>query len=188
MLSTIIQNTFPISQKSIKAIEELLTLETCNAKDTIIKQGTFNHKEYFLLEGIVRSFTLNPEGAEVTLAFFTSSSTLTPNVARIKEGKSLVHFQAISNCKLASISIEAFEQLRRDNEEVRNFAFSVLQQELLRKTNKELGLASLSASDRLRQFRLDYPGLENEIPHSYIASYLGITTISLSRLRGQIRY
>jgi CRP-like cAMP-binding protein len=67
--------------------------------------------------------------------------------------------------------------------EIRNFANTVLQNELLAKIDKEIGLASLSAKDRLLHFRNKYPLLENIIPHPDIASYLGITNISLSRLR-----
>ncbi|MEM6343465.1 MAG: hypothetical protein AAF927_06275 [Bacteroidota bacterium] len=62
-----------------------------------------------------------------------------------------------------------------------------MQNELLQKVDKEIGLASLKAKDRLIKFREEYPQLENLIPHPHIASYLGITNISLSRLRKEIR-
>ena len=49
--------------------------------------------------------------------------------------------------------------------------------------DKEIGLASLTAKGHLIKFRNQFPMLENFIPHSDIASYLGITNILLSRLR-----
>jgi hypothetical protein len=51
------------------------------------------------------------------------------------------------------------------------------------KVEKEIALASLKGKDRLLLLRKNYPNIENCIPHADIASYLGITTISLSRLR-----
>jgi hypothetical protein len=70
--------------------------------------------------------------------------------------------------------------------EIREFGNTVLRNELKKKVEKEIGLASLTAKERLIQFRKDYPFLENLIPHPYIASFLGITNVSLSRLRKEL--
>ena len=64
--------------------------------------------------------------------------------------------------------------------EIRNF---VLQNELILKVEKEIGLASLTAKERLIEFRKKYKHLENFVPHTDIASYLDIKNISLSCLR-----
>lgn len=53
------------------------------------------------------------------------------------------------------------------------------------KVEKEIALASFKGKDRLLLLRKNYPNIENLIPHTDIASYLGITNISLSRLRTQ---
>jgi hypothetical protein len=72
-----------------------------------------------------------------------------------------------------------------DNLEVRRFGNMVLLAELQKKVEKEISLASLTASERLQVFRKEYPGFENIVPHAAIATYLGITNVSLSRLRGK---
>ena len=69
--------------------------------------------------------------------------------------------------------------------EIRDFGNSVLKIELMAKLQKEIALASLKGKDRLLLLRKNYPNIENLVPHSDIASYSGITTISLSRLRTQ---
>jgi len=79
-----------------------------------------------------------------------------------------------------------FEELMINNLEIRRFGNTVLRNELTRKVDREIGLASLSAKERLLKFREEYPLLENLIPHTHIASYLGITNISLSRLRSNL--
>ena len=187
MLTETINSIYPISLSSIKAIENLVSIENFQKKELIVKKGAHNKEEYFVLDGIVRSYILNPQGEEVTISFFCSNSVLTPHVARNKEGRSQLFFQALTNVKLAVMEAKEFEFLRSENEEVRNFAFTVLQNELLMKVSKEIGLASLTAKERLKRFRHEYHNLENLIPHPYIASYLGITNISLSRLRSKIR-
>lgn len=81
---------------------------------------------------------------------------------------------------------DQFLNLMIQNLEIRNFGNSILLNELIKKTEKEISLGSLSAKDRLINFRNEYSLLENLIPHSIIASYLGITNVSLSRLRKEI--
>ncbi len=187
MLSDIINNIYPISIRSIKAIEGLAVSSDYLKKELIVKKGVYNKEEYFVVDGIIRSYILNPQGEEVTISFFCSNSVLTPHVARNKEGRSQLFFRALTNVKLAVLDAKEFEILRSQNEDVRNFAFTVLQNELLMRVSKEIGLASLTAKERLKRFRTEYANLENLIPHPYIASYLGITNISLSRLRSQVR-
>ena len=75
----------------------------------------------------------------------------------------------------------------RKNPELLNWGNTVLSDELFNKVKKELNLITMSANDHLIEFRKIFPMLENIIPHPYIASYLGISPVSLSRLRKQIK-
>jgi CRP-like cAMP-binding protein len=81
---------------------------------------------------------------------------------------------------------DRFEGFMIENLEIREFGNRVLRIELKNKVEKEIGMASQTAKERLLKFREQYPLLENTIPHSVISSYLGITNISLSRLRKEL--
>ena len=81
------------------------------------------------------------------------------------------------------INADEFEKLMIEDLEIREFGNSVLRNELMAKVQKEIALASLKGKERLVLLRKNYPNIENQISHTDIASYLGITTISLSRLR-----
>ncbi len=82
--------------------------------------------------------------------------------------------------ELATINAGEFERLMIENVQIRNFGNTVLQNELMLKIEKEIGLVSLSAKERLILIRKKYKTLQNLVPHTDIASYLGITNISLS--------
>ena len=149
----------------------------------IVEKGKRNDHEYFLLEGVVRSFLMNSDGELITLLFFEEASVLSPHVTRTSESRSLINMEALSDCSLARIDAAAFEKLIEVNLEIREFANTILRMELMRKINKEIRLISYTGKQRLSQFRKDYKMLENSVPHGMIASYLGITNVSLSRLR-----
>lgn len=179
----IINTIFPISEGSFFEIEQLLKFETHSKKETFISKNKYNEKEYFVLKGICKSFLINPEGKEISISFFLENAILSPHSTRTSNNISNYYFKALTNLELASINADEFQKLMIKNAEIRKFGNTVLQLELKSKIEKEIGLASLTAQERLINFRKKYKGLENSIPHSNIASYLGITNISLSRLR-----
>ena len=101
----------------------------------------------------------------------------------------IVPFCALRTLHLANwqkMSAEDFGKLISENEEIRRFANKVLRLELINKTKKEVQFISNDASQRLAQFRKDFNMLENRIPHNMIATYLGISPVTLSRLRKQL--
>ncbi len=179
----IVNTIFPVSEESYSKIENLLEFESYSKGETFISKNKRNNNEYFVLDGICKSYLINPEGEEITISFFVENSILSPHSTRASNNISSHYFKALTNLELASINASAFEKLMIDNIEIREFGNRVLQLELQSKVEKEIGLASLTAKERLIEFRQKYKGLENLVPHTDIASYLGITNISLSRLR-----
>lgn len=163
-----------------------LCIEQKSKKDSILlKPNQTDDSEYILLQGIARTFLHNTQGEEITLSFFEDNTVLPPFITRTDNGKSLLYCETMTDCTFAKINAKAFESLMIDNLEIREFGNTVMRQELLNKVGKEIRMASWSAKERLEQFRKDFSMLENKIPHSMIASYLGITNVSLSRLRKQ---
>ena len=179
----LINKVSPVSERSLDLVNDLIVIEVYEKGDVFIDRGKRNNKEYFVYEGICRSFLLNPEGEEVTISFFLEGSVLSPNKTRTANQISHLNFQALTRLTVASLNADKFEQLMINHIDIREFGNMVLQNELLAKVEKEIGLASLNAKERLILFREKYHFLENLISHGDIASYLGITNISLSRLR-----
>lgn len=186
MIKEITNSIYPLSQNSISEIESWVQIENYKKRENFIRKGRQDLKEYFLLEGVCKSYLTNPEGEEITISFFKEKSIISPYTTRTQENISILNFQALTDVKLATINAHEFERMMINNLEIRNFANTVLRNELAQKVEKEIALASLTAKERLLKFRERFPILENLIPHTDIASYLGITNISLSRLRGDL--
>ncbi len=186
MIKEIVTSKYPVSNTSLKKIEELVQIQEFEKGINFIEKDKRNRSEYFLLEGVCKSYLLNPEGEEITISFFNSKSVLSPWKTRTAGDTSFLNFQALTNIKLGVMNAISFRDLMIDDNEVGQFGYSVLARELESKVRKEVGLASKTARERLIEFRLSSPNLENEISHKDIATYLGITNISLSRLRREL--
>lgn len=174
----------PMSTASFQQVVNLIEFDVYEAGSAFIKRGQTNASEYFLLNGVCRSYLLNVKEEPVTISLYKGTAVLTPHVIRSENRLSNLSFEALTPVTLGIVNAEAFLQLMIENIEVREFANRALQQELLEKTRKEINLVSLTAQQRLEQLRTDFPNIENLVPHQVIASYLGITHVSLSRLRG----
>jgi len=183
MITEIVSNISPMSASSLNELVDLAQDEHHKKGVTFISKGSRNGKEYFVLAGICRSYLISPEGEQITISFFTSGTVLSPFVTRSVNGFSNLNFEAVTKLKVGSMDAKKFENLMVNNLEIREFGNAVLRNELQQKVNKEIGMASLTAKERLIEFRKQFQTLENFVPHTMIATYLGITNISLSRLR-----
>jgi CRP-like cAMP-binding protein len=183
---TFIKAIFPLSTPSFVELSHLFSYVSIPKEEVFIKKDKLNRMEYIILDGVCRSFLYNPEGEEITIGFYQGKGVLPPHITRTINEKSLLHFQALTPVEIIVFDAHVFVRLMIDNLEIRNFGNTVLKNELLYKVEKEIGLASLTAKERLLAFRKKYYMLENLVPHPQIASYLGITNISLSRIRGEL--
>ena len=153
------------------------------AKAQIVRQEQLGTDEIIVLDGHFASTICDPDGKEVCVGFYVGPCVVTPNIARTRAGLSLVSIAATTDAKIARIDSGLLTQLMISSEPIRNWANGALRGALSQKADREWCLAALVGSDRLAWFRETYPGYENIFNHALIASFLGVTPVTLSRLR-----
>ena len=149
----------------------------------LARQGDPDDKEYILLSGKVVSLIGDAEGREVCVGFYVGPCVITPNLARTAGATSLVSLRAETDGHVASVGAAVLLDLMRGSPAIEAWANAVLRAELARKTSREWSLAALKAKERLESFRSHYPDHENLFNHGQISSFLGMTPVTLSRLR-----
>ena len=170
-------------EKALDELFSLLTIKTIKKGTEIVLQGKPNTKDYYLFNGILREFLIDENGNEITLNFHYNQSIITPNFCRTNKKISLFTIQALSDCTIAEIESTRIEKYRVENIEFFNASAQIITKLFKNNVQRQVIQTTYSGKNKLEQLRIDFPGLENYIPHSYIASYLGITNVSLSRLR-----
>ena len=153
----------------------------------IATQGEPDLLERIILDGRATSQITDPEGRAVCVGFHVGPCVVTPNVARTKNGTSLVSLEVNADALVAQMDSRALTELMLASEAIREWANGILQQELARKADREWCLAALGGADRLAWFREDFPHHEGLFGHYLIASFLGVTPVTFSRLRGAER-
>lgn len=182
----IIDSYAPVNLPGIEQIAEKGSFENYKKNEFIFAEKKFNAFEYFQLTGISHRFNMDENNTSVTTGIYVDKTVITPHFARTINSQSIFSLQALTDCMFLKIPIGSFDELRNNNEQIRRFGQSVVEKEFIQSLNYEVLFRSYTAKDRLMFFRVNYPSLENLIPHTIIASFLGITPVSFSRLRNEL--
>ncbi len=144
--------------------------------------------EYILLDGRLASSICDQDGKEVCVGMYVGPCIVTPHIARTRDGASLVSIVATTDAVLAGIDSDQLTKLMISSEPIRAWANGALRDALSRKVEREWCLAALKGSERLKWFRGAYPDYEDIFTHALIASFLGITPVTISRLRANDKH
>ena len=102
---------------------------------------------------------------------------------RTTKGVSIYSYQALCNTKLLVFDSRQLKELLSETKKLSQIGKVIKEKELTRLMNREDCLMQVKAVDKYQKFITYYPNLERQISQRYIASYLGITPVSLSRLK-----
>lgn len=177
----------PLDAEAFEPVLRTIVVQRLAPGDALLRAGEVGAREYFLLEGVLRTWVCDASGRGVTLAFHAGPGILMPAISRVADGCSRVHCEALTAVVVAGFEASTLVDCMVHHPSVQCWGDSVLRAELMRRVEREWALAALPAGQRLSQFRQQHPGLEARVAQHHIASYLGITPVSLSRLRAQER-
>lgn len=172
-----------LSADAWNELEQIVRISDLKNEDFLVREGGLATDEVYLARGILRAFYRSYDGEEVNVAFFTENHILPPHYFRTKNRISQLNIQALSDAIIVKFDSVQFTDLRVKHESLFKYGNLVVERELDNKTQREILLLTKSAEERYQAFRELYPGLENYISQYQVASYLGITPVSLSRIR-----
>ena len=140
----------------------------------------------FALSGVLRSFLENPDGTDSTDCFIARPGMAAMPCADLAE-PSPTTIEALTDCELACIRLEPLEALIQTSLPLALIYNGLLKQAWRDHWNVKTATRQASARDRYLWFLREYPGLIDQVPHRYVASFLGITPVTLSRVRSSLR-
>ena len=151
-----------------------------------LKEGVIaNH--YFIIEkGLCRSFVNDVTGTEVTIDFFGEHQILIDTSSLFQRKPSQENLQALTDGVAWKIDFDTFQKLFHSIEAYREWGRGWMSAQLFRAKQRQVDGITISATKRYLQLLEENPQVIKEAPLKYIASYLGITDTSLSRIRKEI--
>ena len=154
------------------------------AAGTLLLEKGKTAKSFFVIEkGLFRSFLYDHQGKEITTEFYCPGEIVIESFSLFQRIPSKESFQALSDCIAWKIEYEAFQELLHGLEGLREWGRTWASQQLFVSKQRSLDRFTVSATDRYLNLMKERPQIIQYSPLKYIASYLGITDTSLSRIR-----
>jgi CRP-like cAMP-binding protein len=161
----------------------LLQQKTVAKRTFLLQPGEVNRNIYFVTKGCLRMLYTDQAGQEHNICFYPENWWACDIVSFFKEKPAVNAIQALEDSEVSYFSLAQLEKLFASVPKFERF-FRILTQNGFELYQRRI-TANLSknAEDRYRQFRKQYPGLEQRIAQKHIAAYLGITPTFLSLMR-----
>lgn len=178
----------PLDAAAFEPVLQALSVRELAPGEALLCPGQPNPPEYFVLRGMLKTWVADAQGREATLAFHEAPGIVMPAATRVQGARSRVHCTALGAACVAAFAPEVLSECMLRNSQVREWGEAVMHAELLRRADREWALAALPAAERLQALRQEFPGLERRVALHHIASYLGMTPVTLSRARAALRH
>lgn len=149
----------------------------------LLQSGKINNEYLYLEKGFMRAFAYDTEGNEVTTGFYAPGQIVFEVSSFFNRTRSQENIQGLTDCEGWFITYEQLNNLFHTLPEFREFGRAVLVKGFAQLKTRMLSMITETAEERYAFLLKTNPEIFQQAPLKYIASYLGITDTSLSRIR-----
>ena len=187
ILTKIFKDLSFTKQEKIKVISKLEHISIKKGA-IILKAGDTVFNQYYVFDGCLRTYYVDKSGKEHTLQFAINDWWISDYTAFFTTTKAIMYIETIQDATLYKISKENMEILYKEIPQLETFFRKKMERAFTSFQKRILANLSQSAKERYISFVTTYPNIEQNVKNFHIASYLGITTESLSRIRKEIAH
>lgn len=156
------------------------------SKQLLTSIGDVETKIYFVVEGIMRLFCMNVRDEETTIFLYKENHFASCYQSFLTQTPSDQALETLENCTLFFIGKEGYDRLHREVPKMNIITRVVAEQRFINAQRIFSSHIMHSPEERYRQFERLHGDLLLRIPHHIIASFLGVTPVSLSRIRSRM--
>ena len=181
-----INSRVSLSEDEFKVICRQFEELKFSKNELIIKSNQMVDFKFFVLKGCLRSYFIDLDGNEHTVQFAIEDWWIGDYPAYFTGNRSTLNVECIEDCTLLKVKKENWEQLYREIPKLESYARIQLERGLASTHQKNIDSHTMNTKEKYEHFVASYPQLVQRIKNYHIASYLGITPESLSRIRKDI--
>ncbi|NHA08090.1 Crp/Fnr family transcriptional regulator [Mucilaginibacter sp. HC2] len=175
-----------ISEGDYQLIESVCIIKKLRKHQFLLSEGdvcTFNG---FVCDGFLRKYSVDDRGTEHTVYFATENWWIADRFSLMEGTPSKYYIDAIENSAVLLISKLNYEMICEKIPAFKDMVNQILQRSLNATHERINTTLQSTAEEKYNQFLKSFPNLANRTPRHILASYLGITPETLSRIRKQV--
>ena len=152
----------------------------------LLNQGEVSNHYYIIEKGLIRSYLFNYKGDEITTQFFTDNEIVNEVASFFQRVPTQFNLQALTETSAWRIDFDTFQQYYHSMDSVAEWGRLWMTNQLFESQNRHVEMITESATSRYLKLLETKPKIIQHSPLKQIASYLGITDTSLSRIRKEV--
>ncbi|TDQ27524.1 Crp/Fnr family transcriptional regulator [Tenacibaculum caenipelagi] len=185
-LNNYFHSLFPIEKGTVEKITETFSNFTLNKNTILLNKNTISTKTYFLEEGYMRSYIINEDNEEVTTNIYAAPCFVNDFLSFFKKQPTKEIYETLTDCSFWATSLENVQENFHNIPEFREFSRLLFVINYYKLNDRLIETVSQKAETRYLNLLKKQPHIFQHVPLKIIASYLGITDSTLSRIRKDI--
>jgi CRP-like cAMP-binding protein len=173
----------PLSSSLQQRIKDDAITHKFRKKHLLLQPGEIAKRLYFIQCGLVRAYFIDELGKECTTWFMQSGNMVYPSYSFITQKPSYEYVEVLQDCKLQSLSWQQVNSYFADFKEANHLGRIITQKHYLMSEQTAFLLRTSTSEHRYELLLQQHPKIEQHITQNHIASYLGISRETLSRIR-----
>lgn len=186
-ISEIIDRIYPLPEESKNKMIQHIRKVKFPKSHILLKADTVEKNIYFIKRGIVRAYSDTPEN-EITFWFGMEGDTVISMKSYVESLPGYENIELLEECDLFLLNSNDLQQLFKLDIHIANWGRKFAEQELLKTEERLIQRQFKTATERYKHLLTHNSSLIRRIQLSHIASYLGITQVSLSRIRADLKF
>jgi CRP-like cAMP-binding protein len=178
-----IKSQIPLSIEAEEYLFSISKEKMIPKGSVLIRQGQTVKKIYFVTGGCLRSFCVDKNGKEHTLQFAIKNWWISDYIAIHNNEYATLTVECLTDSNIIEFNAKEIDGILTKFPEYEPFQRNILERHVVSLQKRILNQLQLTAAERYDLFLEQYPNIEQHTRNYYIASYLGITKESLSRIR-----
>ncbi|WP_432712434.1 Crp/Fnr family transcriptional regulator [Pedobacter sp.] len=181
-IDEIIASLYVLPEHSQNALKARIEQITYPKGHVLLKANCIEKYIYFIKRGVVRAYAATLNG-QVTFWFGIEGAPVLSMNSYISEEKSYESIELLEDCDLYKINISELRALYEKDVHLANWGRKLAEQELVKTEERLIAMQFKTAQERYADLVNNHPELLQRVQLGHIASYLGMSQVSLSRIR-----
>jgi len=175
-----------LSLEDLKLIYSMVRIKKAAAGERIVSEGEVFYHSVIILKGLLRNYVIMSNGEERTvyLAYEGMQNACPESIFEDKPATATI--EALEPCLLLYLDTRKLDKLARNRAVLLRFKISMMEKGLMDVVNRVKFLTDFTPEERFLNLRDNHPQLIQRVSQIHLASYIGITPVSLSRIKARL--
>jgi CRP-like cAMP-binding protein len=176
----------PLTKEEQEFIKTYLTVKKLRKRQYLLQEDDVCKYVAFVEKGALRLYRVNEDGSEHVVAFALEGSFITDLYSFQTGEPSRYNIDVIEDSELVLIIRSTSDELRKLSSKYQEFIFYIVSEAYIQLERRMTSVISLDLEERYKELTTNYPDIVHRVPQHMIASYMGLTPETLSRVRKRI--